>query len=557
VAVADEQIEAALRTGSFRRSTQMGPVWLDALTAYVFYVEATIFKYRKTTDGGASWAAGVTLDSVPTNGVVFFAVWFDQWTPGDSGSTIHCCWVDYTADEVQYRTIDTAASDSLSATEVVYADGDGITETGWNARPLLSITKARGGNLYICYMEGGSEAFYRSTDGGDTWTSRTVPSEGADPDRALLVPADTSDSQDIAVIYYDASAGALSIKVYDDSANTWTETSIDASVGVNRNTGAFGIAATVRHADRHILAAYWNGADSATADLRTVDITATSTSPTITQKGNVLDDTGESSECCIFVDNNTDDVYVGYLKGGTWQATQGVFFKKSGDGMATWGSETVVDEDADDDHRWVGSGCGVAAGEAGRFYLVWVNDDLADLMGGEVNAVDITASGGGVTVDLGVAAAVATVADPSVVLGSVSVDLGIALAVAVVVDPGVQTGGDVTVDLGIASAVAVVVDPGVVLGSVSIDLGAAPAVAVVVDPGVVLGSVAVDLGIALAVFVVVDPSVIDGSVTPSPGLLTLSDAALGGAVLGTAAVGAVVAQDAGVGAIVVRDTALV
>lgn len=392
--MADVTINAAVFT-TVEHNFEYGPFWTSDTVGYVFFVPlvtADKVQYSKTTDGGATWGAGVDIVDVADNELFRFHVWFDKNTPGDSGTKIHVVYQCWGNDSIRYRSLDTA-SDTLG-TEVTIATG--ITYTPNTASWVacnISITKAKGGNLYVSFGGNTDVLIYRSTDAGVNWTARTAVGEGA-IDVVLLMPANTSDTQDICAIFDDVSANAISVKVYDDSANTWGETAIAAMVD---NLLVNNFAASVRHSDGHVLLAFWNAYDTTTADLQTYDITVATVgagNATVTAKTNVVTDSPESAQCCVFIDQATDDVYIGYLKGGTWTATVGVFYKLSTDDMGTWGSEVTYDEGADDDYRQLSSGLGVKSGQAGRFYIVWNDDDDNDLFGNKVNSIAITVSAG-------------------------------------------------------------------------------------------------------------------------------------------------------------------
>ncbi|PIQ31119.1 MAG: hypothetical protein CO061_04550 [Candidatus Yonathbacteria bacterium CG_4_9_14_0_2_um_filter_47_74] len=62
-------------------------VFISQSTGYSFYVDSTgVCAYSKTTDGGSSWGAAVTVDS--QTDCTSMAVWYDGWTPGDAGTRI-------------------------------------------------------------------------------------------------------------------------------------------------------------------------------------------------------------------------------------------------------------------------------------------------------------------------------------------------------------------------------------------------------------------------------------------------------------------------------------
>jgi hypothetical protein len=381
----------------------VGPVWTDKDTGYFFFIDSSFdVKYRKTTDGGANWAAAVDVGGAIS--ASHLDVWFDKWTPGDSGTVIHIWWLDFNIDDVLYRSLDTSG-DSLGTLRTVFAGasfGAGIRNT-----KMASGVKAVGGNLYVQFWGDnvGERGFYRSVDAGANWTSRTDGADDDTVDEVLCLPDDDSaDNQDIVMVYWDRSASELSIKKYDDSANTWGETSISGSM--TSSSDILQMNAVVRHSDGHIIVAAWSELDSVTADLRVWDITLAT--PTITAKADVVTNSDDCVCCALFIDQNNDDLYCGYLGNEdgseTWQATLTAFYKKSGDGGGTWGAQAAYQEGAADDERSINAGHSTSGTES-RFAPVFFNDDDNVLFVNKVNSVEITAAGGQTISPSGIASA--------------------------------------------------------------------------------------------------------------------------------------------------------
>jgi hypothetical protein len=386
--MADTTVDANVNSFLHTRTQRLGPVWTDENTAYVFYIDASDdVVFNKTSDGGASWA-GKTV--IKTGTCRWVSVWYDKWTTGDVGTTIHVAYLDTGSHDIFYRDLDT--SDDSLGTEITVFSGVSFEFE------ILDITKARGGNLYCGFWgdNDGENGFYRSTDSGANWTSRAQLADGNATDFILLMPGNEADNQDIWCIYWDASADELSLKIYDNSdgaSGSWSETLISGSM-VDSPT-YYQMSAAPRHSDNHVILAAWSELDAATADLKVWDIGG---SADITAKTDVVTDLDESAQVAVFINQQTSppEIYVAYLKGGTWTATVDVKYKKSTDGGAAWGSEQTYSEAAADNLGAVWAG--ISVGDAGgKFQPCWFNDDLNDLFVNLVNDVDIAAADGAPT----------------------------------------------------------------------------------------------------------------------------------------------------------------
>lgn len=265
-------------------------------------------------------------------------MWEEWKTPGDSGTKIWMWYFDQTADDVYCRYLDTA-DDSLGTEVVVFAGASTAAGTNTN----ISGTKSRGGNLYVAFdIDGGTETgFYRSTDSNTSWGARTDVNE-ATSDYYFLVPGFAADNQDAMAIYWDRSADEISRKIYDDSANSWAETSIAGTMAdVASSTAAPQFSVTVSAAASKIYLVAWSNADTANADLRFWAIDETS----ITEGTNVvLNSTDDQGMCAIGLATDTTTIYVFY--GGksdgseTFPTAINIYYKTSTDAGTTWSSET-------------------------------------------------------------------------------------------------------------------------------------------------------------------------------------------------------------------------
>lgn len=308
---------------------------------YVFIDAGSDVQFMKSTDGGVSWTDTTTVFAGTATAL---AIWYDRWSNISAG-LIHCAYQESATDDTLYRTINTESSDALSTQTVIFAG------TSTAAGGHLSITRAVGGNVYCktvidAGVEGGFFRLPNANVPNGAWdAARTVDEAIATQDQMILLPDyDAADTQDIMAIFWDASADEISRKLYDDSANSWAETSIATSMVDSVATTAFphfAVAMDIANT-RHILVA-WSAVDTANADLRCWTIDAS----TITEGTNVvLNSTDDQGLCAVALDTLTSRVWVFY--GGksdgseTFQTSMNVYCKASTDGMSTWGSEMLI-----------------------------------------------------------------------------------------------------------------------------------------------------------------------------------------------------------------------
>ncbi len=357
-------------------------VGIDEDTHYCFFVGAgSDLRFQKSTDGGATWA----LLTVPivNSFTIKFNVWYDRWTPGDTGTLIHIVLLDSdpAPDHLSYFNLDTI-DDSISA-ELVLATPT-LTSSDYNGNQC-TIAKARGGNLLVQYWRDaiGDHGCFRSVDGGASFVARADGADGNPVDYVMMFPGGDVDDQDMWMLYLDVSTNELSLKTYDDSANSWSEALI--VVGITEALTFWQYAGAIRQSDNHLLATVWTIQDDPTADLLTFDINGAAS---IVAMGNVVTNLAESGNACLTINQQNDDVFVGYNKGGVFGATVDSVYRLSTDGMATWGAEQVMSEDIPDDLRSLSST--ISIGDAGgKFLPCWFSDDLFDMLCNVNNAVSI------------------------------------------------------------------------------------------------------------------------------------------------------------------------
>lgn len=349
---------------------------------YAIYVDtAADLVFSKSSDGGLTWSAET---SIHAGTVVKYNIWHDRWTPDDSGTLIHIILLDaeVALNSLSYYTLDTN-DDTLSVE--VEVDTPVVSSTVSYFVNQISIAKARGGNLLVQFWGNaiGSRGCFRSVDGGASWVARADAAIDNDSDYIMMFPGNEIDDQDMWLFYFDFSSKDVLLKTYDDSANSWSDTLIVTPVFENNFIWQF--AGAIRHSDGHLLLAIWTEMDDPTADILTFDINGAAS---IIARTNVITNQSESGCACISINQQNDDVYVGYLKGGVWNATVDSVYKKSTDGMSTWEAEQAMSENAADDYRSMSSTLSIGD-NGGKFLPMWFNTDLDDLLVNVNNAVTI------------------------------------------------------------------------------------------------------------------------------------------------------------------------
>ena len=320
-------------------------VWVSSTVRYMVFIvsDNSDIYWSKSTDGGATWTPGALIKATTCIGL---AVWFDKWNPGDTGTLIHIAYMESATSDVFYQALDTA-DDGLDG-EITVATPAGTLAA--SANTAITITKTEGGRIVIAYDGGAGGAGTFGCEKSDDYpptgfTAIADVLDGSATDYYHFFPGNETDTNDFYALYWDRSAGELTLKTYDDSGNTWGESAaIGASLtSIASSTVAPQFAGATRDTDGHLLAVWWTNADNANADLMFVDIT---TAASIGTPVKILDSADDQAGCALAIDTANDDLYVFYLglTAGTDTAytSMSVNYRVSADDGATWGNETTV-----------------------------------------------------------------------------------------------------------------------------------------------------------------------------------------------------------------------
>lgn len=326
----------ALTTGSFLSGQGiLYPIITPTGRIYVFFIDTSNSdpSYVYSDNYGFTWSSPVAFKSCTT---VSMSVWYDRWS-GINADLAHVVYTDSSSDDTFYRTLD-CSNNTLGTERTVFA-GASTTSAG-----VLSVTRARGGNIMVvtCIDDTTEYDTRKSTNLGVNWTSTTTDVyEAGSTDQLCLIPGWNADNQDVMAIFWDSSADEISVKRYDDSADTWTETSISTGMvesvsGTTTGFPHFAISVDLANS-RNVLIA-WTAVDTANADLKcwTIDDT------TITGKTDVvLNSTDDQGLAAISIKDTTWTVYyVGKSDGShSFNSDIAIYYKTSTNGGTTWSSE--------------------------------------------------------------------------------------------------------------------------------------------------------------------------------------------------------------------------
>lgn len=360
-------------------------VFIDANVGYMFFVGGDLYNtadyevsYKKTTDGGANWSSQIAIESYGMDGAANVSVWYDGWTPGDTGSKIHISAVEVTTDDVWYNSIDTDDDSFDSDSWIPVIAGTSYSPTGHGG---VGITKSSDGNLFLtgCGVFSSNGCLVYKSTNGNTWsdTALTLASGIFSSDSIQLLPLTGGD---ILAIYQDISENKVVSKEYDEGTDSWTnEQTIDASWVVNAlYDSTWG--ASLNGSTNNIYLAGMNAIDTSTGDLEAYKFTESSrTWTTLTE---IVTDTPRVLQGSMIVDSDTGYLYVAYLNCPTLQDDCSALYRKSTDDGTTW-SNPVQLSDTPDDFKNIRTSF-VAEN---NIYVDWFNDDLNTIHGNNISKV--------------------------------------------------------------------------------------------------------------------------------------------------------------------------
>ena len=353
-------------------------VFLDDDVGYAFYRDSTgQCVYSKTSDAGSSWSASTLVDS--QTDCLKIVVWYDRWTPGDSGNSIHIATLDNSLDDLFYNRLDTTTDTLLMGSSPVNAAiNSGQAPTISVNVNTHTITKATDGEVYLALNDGNdSYAVSCSTNCNLTTNWNEVGTSPFDlqPDHNILMPLAGGS---ILAINRDISANDMRSKIWNGSSWSGSWTVFDANAPES-TTYDGGFAAAIDIDTNHIFVVYAADNENATADhdIRSAVFDGsgwTNTADVITN------DPGRGvHHVAVGVDQNTSDIYVAYSIETTigTAASANIYWATSTNMMTTWGAEQgPLNTSADDIHV---PQLNINSYE--RLYVSWWNATADDILG--------------------------------------------------------------------------------------------------------------------------------------------------------------------------------
>ncbi len=373
--------------GSMQLHAGPQTVFTSDQTGYKFYVDSGgDCVYSKTTNGGTSWNTPVQIDS--QTDCIGIAVWYDKWTPNDTGTTIHIATIDSSSnnDNIFYNALDTTTDTRLTGAAAINTDpGNVQTYTLVAGANYPSITKATNGTLYVSVDDRTDSAVLRcsTTCGtGTNWTEAGTSPQDAQNDFSILVPLV---SGNVMIINRDISAGVIRSKIWYNSISAWTTawTTIDAAATDN-GTYPVGLSATISTstsaATSTVYLAYT--ADNTTLgtddDVR-VGVYSNSSWSTVTP---VLNDAKGITSASIGRDENSGSIYLAYTARTTpgTASTGNVYWKVSTSSISSWSAEQGPINTSSNDMY----GVDLNARNNHRIYATWYGSTGATVFGNTV-----------------------------------------------------------------------------------------------------------------------------------------------------------------------------
>lgn len=380
-------------TDSSHNGTTFTVVFTSDQTGYAFYRDSGgQCSYRKTLDGGTTWSSTtVNIDS--QTDCLRIAVWYDQWTPGNTtGTIIHLLTIDSGADDIWYTRFN-VASDTASTPIPISASQGGTYAVGTN---LQAITRATDGTIYAAVMDAADSYMLgclpnasntNCTATSSNWTEKGAGTTvfGVTNDWLLLLPIS---SGNVMVTRNVLADDTLDWNIWYNSSSSWRTTSsaawpnIDTCTNNTTYDGHFGATLNKISGDIYMISACDVSTLGTNDDIRTYRFYNSSSTWTSSTAAVLTNTTYGVTGAKIGLDANTGNIYAVYSARTTANTanTGNVYYKVSTSTMANWGAEQGPLNTTTTDVY----GLRIDGMNNERMYATWVNGAISYLMGNTV-----------------------------------------------------------------------------------------------------------------------------------------------------------------------------
>jgi|GEM_PF-5977948 len=185
-------LDSTIQNATVQGAPSPSTVFVNSNTGYVFYVDqGGTSRYCRTSNGGTSWSTPTMLGSGDAQSDGTLAVWYDPWTPSNTGTRIHIAHIGKTLGNLNYTYLDTT-DDSVSAWRSALTSITPVWVAGTHGPP--SIIRTTDGRLAVCaptryYTAPNLDAAIAiSADNGTTWLTNDCPDGTNFTDFAQLMP---------------------------------------------------------------------------------------------------------------------------------------------------------------------------------------------------------------------------------------------------------------------------------------------------------------------------------------------------------------------------------
>lgn len=299
---------------------------------YAFYQDATNdFGYQKSSDGGVTWGGRVGLGSGSAT-EIGWDIYYKRWTDAGSANIVDILTVVDAGTRGLYHQQLNLDTDTVGTLRLIFGMAGFSGACGG-----FGIGVARSGRIYATGAGapfGGSVMLY-SDDEGVNWTSAPVSFTIHQDDRGrcdMWADFSSSDPDDICAIYIRGDTYALSIKQYDASLGTITNTAIgtltDLTDDFANTSSAMTSAGVIKVAAVDTV--------GTPASIKTWTVTGAS----VTARTNVLTTTARVYNVALSI-MSTGRIICWYCRDSAGAASTAIelYYKYSDDDMVTWSAE--------------------------------------------------------------------------------------------------------------------------------------------------------------------------------------------------------------------------